>query len=387
MNHSNQCNKLRVLVYHNSLSPYRLPLFRALSQSPGYQFQFLFPTKVEENRQWKFPDELDANFNVLSARKIRSRHGTLYLWMGLQKIVEKYDLLVLNDHLNMPELALQTNAIFNRVPVIRWIATTRNSLEGMLRVKVKSKAFLNRVADSILVTGREAWDYAFETTNHKENIYVCNNVIDNAIYRRAREVPENKVLELKHKFGLKGIVISYCGRLISCKGLDLLLKAAERIASKLSFSILLIGDGPLREELENTFKVSNRHRMYITGYTDPADIPIYYSLCDVLVLPSFVDTWGMVVNEAMAAGVPVICSTGAGASRDLIRHGKSGMIFKKGDVDGLTAAMELLLSSKALRKSMVKEADKILEHFTIETARDQFIEAIDKTYPYAKGSR
>jgi phosphatidylinositol alpha-mannosyltransferase len=92
----------------------------------------------------------------------------------------------------------------------------------------------------------------------------------------------------------------------------------------------------------------------------------------------------MVVNESMAAGVPVICSSGVGAAQDLIRNGKSGLIFQKGNAQELATAIETMLSSEKLRKDMVVEADKILDDYTVEKARDQFLYAIDMTYSYAK---
>lgn len=376
-------NDLRVLVLHNTLSPYRVPLFRALSQSRGYQFKFLFSSRSIEAHQWKFDQDLGFNYDILPTKQMRTKQGTLYFLKDMRMLAKHCDLVVLSDHLNIPELALQSYTSLKGLPKLRWLELTKNSLKDMPKIKIKLKAFLNRMSDGILVPGSAAKEYVWETTRREDNIYFCNNAVHNEFFARARTVPQKKRNELKKEFGLTGPVIAYFGQFIRRKGLDVLLEALDLVDRKYKFSLLLVGDGQLKGELLNKLNKIKRCPFHFTGYIDPIELPLYYALSDLTVLPSYLDIWGMVINESMAAGVPVICSTGVGAGRDLIRPGKSGLIFEKGSVRELASALETMLSSNELRENMVREADKILENYTIEKARDQFLDAIDRTYAYA----
>lgn len=376
-------NDLRVLVLHNTLSPYRVPLFQALSKSRGYQFKFLFSSRQIDEHKWQFGQDLGFNYDILPTKQMRTKQGTLYFLKDMRMLAKQCDLVVLSDHLNIPELALQSYASLKRLPKLRWLELTKGSLADMPKVKIILKALLNRISDGILVPGTAAKEYVLGTTHREDNIYFCNNVVRNESFAKARAVPQEQKNALKKKFRLTGPVIAYFGQFIERKGLRTLMEALELVDRKYQFSLLLVGEGQLKEELLNKLTKMKRCLFYFAGYIDPSDLSLYYALSDLTVLPSHLDIWGMVVNESIAAGVPVICSTGVGAARDLIQPGKSGLIFEKGNVRELASALEKMLSSKGFRESMVRVADKMLENYTIEKARDQFLDAIDRTYAYA----
>jgi len=385
--------KLKILVLHNTLTPYRIPLFQAMSKSPGYEFRFVFAYRIIDmhvrhkfGHQWTFDQDLGIDYGILPSKEIHTRYGTLYFVTNLKMLTQKCDLVVLSDHLNIPELLLFIYTKLKKIPVLRWLETTNNSLEGMSEFKIYLKAYLNRISDSIIVPGSESRDYVLGTTHWEDNLYFCHDTVKNEVFQKARVIPKEELMRNKEKLGLKGIVIGYFGQFIERKGLDVLLKAVSMIKSNKEFSLLFVGDGPLKEELNAMHQSINSYPLSFTGYIKQEDLPSYYALCDMTVLPSFVDIWGMVVNESIATGVPVICSSGVGA-KDMIRDGKSGFIFEKGDAKGLTTAIEKMLESEELRNSMTKEADKILEDYTIEKAKEQFLEAINRTYLNAKKKR
>ncbi len=375
-----ESNDLRVLVLHNTLSPYRIPLFRALSQSRGYQFKFLFSSRQIDEHKWQFDKDLGFNYDILPTKQMRTSQGTLYFLKDIRMLAKHCDLVVLSDHLNIPELALQSYTSLKGLPKLRWLELTKDSLAEMPRIKITLKALLNRVSDGILVPGSAAKEYVLATTHRGDNIYFCNNVVDNEFFAKARSISQEQKSALKKKFGLTGPVVAYFGQFIERKGLKVLMEALDLVDHKYQFSLLFVGDGQLKEGLRNRLNKIKRFPFHFAGYIDPDNLPLYYALSDLTVLPSYLDIWGMVVNESIAAGVPVICSTGVGAGRDLIAPGKSGLIFEKGNSRELASAIETMLSSKKLREGMVKEADKILADYTIDRARDQFLDAIDRTY-------
>ncbi len=110
-----------------------------------------------------------------------------------------------------------------------------------------------------------------------------------------------------------------------------------KAAGTLPWRLLLLGDGPLRPELEAIVKNENLANVVtMPGWRQIEDLPAYYALAGAFVHTATVDQWGLVVNEAMASGLPVIVSTGAGCAEDLVSEGGNGFTFQPGDVDTLT---------------------------------------------------
>lgn len=130
--------------------------------------------------------------------------------------------------------------------------------------------------------------------------------------------------------------ILFVGRLVNLKGVDLLLEALKNVPNAL---LTLIGEGPEEEELKK-FAVSCgvEDRVDWLGQMAATELHFFMANADLVVLPSRKDGWGAVVNEALMAGTPVVCSTASGSS-DLIRHPWVGSIFQSGSVNDLTAAL------------------------------------------------
>ena len=374
---SKKRNNIRILVVHNSLSPYRIPFFRKLASISGVEFYFLFSKAKESKRLWKFEKDLGFNYKVIECPVIKIKTKKLYLWANVNGFSEKYDLIVLNDHLNIPEIIIQIYAKWKHIPVLRWIATTENQLSLEPLLKRKIKGLLNQKSDAILVPGSEAKEYAMNSTKGKVPVYICNNVVDNDFFKQGRFIPEDVLIKERKRLGLTGGVVAYFGQLISRKGVDVLLKAIESIPPHINMTLLLVGEGKLIEEAEKIISRLPNVNLSKTGYVVPEQLPLYYALSDIVVLPSNIDTWGMVVNEAMAAGKPIICSTGAGASRDIISDGVNGFIFEKGNYYQLSKQIERLMLDKILYRRFITKADERLEYYTIDYASEQFLKAVN----------
>lgn len=136
----------------------------------------------------------------------------------------------------------------------------------------------------------------------------------------------------------------FCGQMILRKGVDILLEAFDRLVGKgLDVELLLVGrEAELPKFME---KVSGRARRLIRyeGFQAPEQLPRFFSQCDVFVLPSRHDGWGVVVNQAIGAGLPVIASDAVGAAVELVEPDVNGLCCVAGDADSLQQAMERLV--------------------------------------------
>lgn len=157
----------------------------------------------------------------------------------------------------------------------------------------------------------------------------------------------------------------YCGQLIHRKALDLLLPAFLQVADRFpACSLTLVGEGPLRGELQRRIPESHSHRVTFAGFQPIEKLPQWFGLADVLVLPSRYDGWGVVVNQAIGAGLAVLCSDAVGAAEDLVRTEFNGMVFPSEDQEALFECLAAFASDPVNTRKMGARSQYFAERIT-----------------------
>ncbi len=175
-----------------------------------------------------------------------------------------------------------------------------------------------------------------------ERIAKFYDVVDNEFFRKSAES-----IRLKSRaceFGLPERYFLYVGRLADEKNIDGLLAAYEQYRRQGgTWPLVLVGEGPESQRLRSLAEQSAfRPDIYFAGLKTSKELPLYYAFAGCFVLPSTREPWGLVVNEAMAAGLPVIVSRQCGCAEDLVRDGKNGFVFDPATIDGLSNALQSL---------------------------------------------
>lgn len=161
----------------------------------------------------------------------------------------------------------------------------------------------------------------------------------------------------------------FCGQMIARKGIDLLLRAfAQIVAAGEPGRLELIGREAELPGLLGALDEKTQSRITYRGFLPPTDLPEAFGRADIFVLPSRHDGWGVVVNQAFAAGAAVICSDAVGAASDLIVPDVNGVLVPAGDVAALAAAMRRLALSPELRTRLGTAAAATAERLTPERA-------------------
>ena len=175
------------------------------------------------------------------------------------------------------------------------------------------------------------------------------------------------------------ITFFFCGQMIRRKGVDLLLLAFDRlIAAGLDAKLLLVGrEADLSEFLAMVSPVG-QSRIRYEGFQPPECLPGYFAKSDVFVLPSRHDGWGVVINQAMAAGLPIITSDAAGAGLDLVQHGINGMRVEAGDVDALYRAMEMIARNPSLVRQWGERSRERARDITPEAGAEKWAQVFEK---------
>ena len=178
----------------------------------------------------------------------------------------------------------------------------------------------------------------------------------------------------------ESIVFLFSGKLEEKKNPHLLLEAFLRLNSS-SAHVIFAGSGNLEESLKNQvfeLKGEQQRQIHFVGFQNQSAMPAIYQSSDVFVLPSQGpgETWGLAVNEAMAAGCAVLVSDKCGCHEDLVRNGINGFVFKSKDVEELTFFMKQLIEDKK-KLSMMGEASKeIVRAYSFDKICDAIEEAM-----------
>ena len=170
----------------------------------------------------------------------------------------------------------------------------------------------------------------------------------------------------------------FCGQMIRRKGLDLLLTAFGRLIAK-GYPIELMLTGREADLPEFLAQISPEARAHIRneGFQAPERLPEYFSQCDVFVLPSRHDGWGVVINQALGAGLPVISSDAAGAGLDLVEPGVNGLLCKAGDLDSLQNAMERFAQNPELARQWGEASRQKAHAITPEAGAEKWMQVFE----------
>lgn len=140
-----------------------------------------------------------------------------------------------------------------------------------------------------------------------------------------------------------------------------LLEAFEKLATQAV--LVLVGDGPLRSEVENYVAEHSLTNVFCAGFQSQHDLSKYYAIADVFVLPSEYEPWGLVVNEAMCFSLPIVTTRGVSSSADLVMHGKNGFLYNAGDLKALHVALRGLIGDAKQRLEMGQRSRRIIERW------------------------
>ncbi|MEM1212326.1 MAG: glycosyltransferase [Planctomycetota bacterium] len=157
--------------------------------------------------------------------------------------------------------------------------------------------------------------------------------------------------------------IVFSGRFVDVKRVDLLIEAFVDLADRRGdWDLILLGDGPLRDELEASVPERLMPRVHWLGFvSDPAAIAAIYRRSDVLALPSDHEPWGVVVNEAAASGLAIVASSAVGAAADLVRDGFNGYTFERGDSKSFIKVLDLATDAHRIDSLKIKSHEVMRE--------------------------
>ncbi len=227
------------------------------------------------------------------------------------------------------------------VKLVLWSESTEYDHERSLLREFLKRSVAVRHAGAI-TAGEIHAQYLRNLGFYSNAIIVAGDSVDNAHFStmaKASYIPS----AARPAMGLPERYFLYVGRLAPEKNLFRMLRAYKefRVLSGVSnpVEMILVGDGPDRQALETEIASSGIEGVIIAGNKQVDELPRYYANCECLILPSTREPWGLVVNEAMASGRPVLASQRCGSASELVLEGVTGFTFDPFDMRALSLAM------------------------------------------------
>jgi glycosyltransferase involved in cell wall biosynthesis len=346
----------RVVYWNNIPSPYVVERFNALASRGNLDFEAWFNERREADRSWDVKEQ-EWRFQ---ARYIPERPvAGMRLRLPVPELRDvRPDLLVSLYSSTSFALGSFVARATGAQTAFRVLPTYDAWFERS-KWKEALKHFLFKTVDGVKVPGPDGANMARRYGVPRDRIHAVTQSIDVAHYGQALEVTPAIRPKLREQLGLQGCVFLYVGRMWSGKGLDYLLDAYQRTRlEQPNTSLLLVGDGV--DEARYQAMAQHLPNVTFAGFVQPRDLPGYYALADALVFPTLGDPHGLVVEEAMAAGLPVICSKAAGDIGRRLPDGVAGFVVPPANPAELSDRMSQLAASVDLRRQFAAEGQLIV---------------------------
>jgi glycosyltransferase involved in cell wall biosynthesis len=213
-----------------------------------------------------------------------------------------------------------------------------------------------------------------------EKVFLARYAVDNERFRTRAASYRGARQRIRDENGWKQrYLLLYVGRLVGFKRVDVLIEALRRLSTKrLDIGLVIVGDGPERERLERLGQAMPH--VYFAGFQDQSDLPRHYAVADVFVLPSECEPWGLVVNEAMASGLPVIATRKVGAAHDLIIEGENGYLVPENDPAALASAIDRACESEQHLLLLGEKARGTVQSWNYDSTLAGFHNALSRCF-------
>lgn len=239
------------------------------------------------------------------------------------------------------------------------------------------KSFIVSKAHGFFCYGSKSAEYIYKLGMKPKHILVANNSVDNEKVQTVYDEALTKRDTSKKNYNLRKYNFIYVGRLIAFKNLYNMLVAYKPL-NNTDWGLIILGDGSEDEKLKQYAEENDLNGVRFVEGQQWFDVPKILALADVFILPSYSEPWGLVVNEAMAAGLPVIVSNKCGSAYDLVLENKNGYTFNPYNVEELTGIFKKFVENPSIINSFGEKSQEIIKRFSPEQVAQEMYDGFKK---------
>lgn len=374
---------MRIAIHFRRFAPFHLARFRAVAESHEvlalqgcrrdevYQWEVV-STNAQSFKTWTLFDDMDIVRASGKAIQEKVTHA-LDQW--------RPDAIAVNGYTERGSLACLEWGLKHRVPVItmsdsNWQDAKRHRLKEALKSQIVG------LFSGGLAAGQDSRDYLCRLGLTPETVALGLNVVDNQYFQDAAERLSPNISTIRSQRDLPERFLLFIGRFVPKKNLHRLLEAYASYRNNVSAAcdLVIAGDGHLSESLKKTAaSLGLAQHVHWPGFVTYEALPEYYACAEAFILPSLAEQWGLVVNEAMASGLPVLVSNACGCAKDLVDHGRNGLIFAPESTEAIAEAMLALPRDPDELKRMGDASRKIIAEWGPARFAEGLLAVLEKT--------
>jgi glycosyltransferase involved in cell wall biosynthesis len=377
----------RVLFLSNIPSPYLTPLFKEIAQEAAWKLDVCYISSWGESVGWpEIPVQhygigeehiLDKRFPVFSQISAQLSAASALLERILR---DRPEYVVIYGYTRLPQVmalvwCLMTRVHFAIAGDATYYADKATGIKKLL--KKYWLGVISKQASAIITVGKASRMFWKAYGARPEKFFNAPFAVNNVFF--AAESQKNHAAAIffrQRKSWERKTIFLYVGRLIKRKNVDLFIRATRQLDGE-NIAAVIVGSGEERAALEAL--AAGDPRIHFAGSASQSELPFYYALADVLVLPAHAEPWGLVINEAMACGLAVITHWQCGAAADLVTA-DNGVLLRSFAVDELAAALKHLASDEQRLRQMQQCSRERIGGWSFEQAALSIQQAVEMSF-------
>lgn len=383
---------MRITWITRSFLDYRIPVYKALDELCDYQLTVIYngevvPTRCQEKLKAVLGDRAIAMSGEVRLLGVAKDNATMAnkglripIQKGLIKAIRKSNPdIMLSDGFFQWTYAPLWVRMFNtsHIKHIMCYERTPHTERNAGKLRTLYRKVVSRWIDAIDCNGSLTAEYVTGTLGYKKPLAFGHMTAETeGVAIRTMNVTPEQVDEVKSRYNLKGLTLLYLGQLIPRKGIMELLRAWLG-ADLQDATLLLVGDGNQRKEIEEFIRQNKIENVRLAGSVNYDDLGPYYKAADCFVIPTLEDNWSLVVPEAMAAGLPIACSIYNGCHPELV-HPENGWIFDPFKFDVTAKTLQEISNARETLKSKGEKSRSIVANHTPQHAAQGIYEMCKK---------
>jgi glycosyltransferase involved in cell wall biosynthesis len=377
---------MRIAILTNAPAPYRTPVFERIAEAPGVEARVFFDSasgSAVVDRQPGYPHEfLQPAFKLQRQYYQDDEDWAERVSMGfalgyLPRLASFRPNVVVSGEFGWRTLNATAYARAAGIPLLVWWEGTRFTERKLPAIRRCARRGFASASAGLLGFGRGSVDYLRSIACERTPVHFVPQAVDNERIAEATDRWRAQRERVREQIGARGVTLLCLSRLLPHKGIPQYLSALRRLTRVVpegAFTALFAGEGPEAETIEQAAKDFPLTIRYL-GNLSPDETPRLFAASDLLVFPTLRDCWGMVVNEALAAGIPVLGSRYAGAAEELLRGDDVGRLIDPLVPDSLDEALVAAVRDAQWANTSPTRLRAALEGYSCETAADAILQA------------
>jgi glycosyltransferase involved in cell wall biosynthesis len=372
--------QFHVLIVDDVPTPYRLALLREVHALGRFRMTVLFLAAAAREKQWALdiPDGLDIRYLPAFQYFVKALDTRLQLNWGLAGALRaiRPDIVVVGGYHHLGYWRCLLHCRWHGIPLIAWSGTTPMSEWRPWRaLRLLKRAYIAGCSRSFAY-GTAAKRFLVGLGAPADRVHRIYNTTDLRLFRDGWLAEAAKIPPPQGP-----LTLIFVGRITPYKGLQYVLDVLARLKPRYDFRFVIVGDGHYRRELERLVAdLGLAGRVTFAGYAQQADLPPHLARADVFIFPSVQEVWGMVVNEALAAGLFVLSSTCAGVTEDLIDPAISGRPFDPRSSASIERALVAVLSDVEAIRARRDERSRWVMQYSADAVARSFADGVEAAW-------